>query len=159
MFRPKESEGEKHAVGTNITINLPSYMPLPSQSSSNNNPSWRNWLARQTVNLEVVSSTLTEGDCSSFCDLFMILLFLSFRFLTFCSPLPDLVAKAIGIASLPGRHKLQATICTSSPFRLRAAPAWVPEPPLLPISQVLGLFRHNGCLQNSLLSSHRGIRR
>ena len=25
------------------------------------NPSWRNWLARQTVNLEVVSSTLTEG--------------------------------------------------------------------------------------------------
>ena len=29
--------------------------------TSNNRPSWRNWLARQTVNLEAVSSILTEG--------------------------------------------------------------------------------------------------
>ena len=28
-------------------------------------PSWRNWLARQTVNLEAVSSILTEGGAIS----------------------------------------------------------------------------------------------
>ena len=34
----------------------------PHTSHDLKHPSWRNWLARQTVNLEAVSSILTEGE-------------------------------------------------------------------------------------------------
>ena len=61
----------------------PTSMPTgkPKDIKLDPNPPWRNWLARQTVNLEVLSSTLSGGDLccpdvlsesSSFCRCFFV---------------------------------------------------------------------------------------